>query len=249
MIHPDDLLAEFEDGTLADRERAVLERHLASCARCREQVELARAAKAALASAPDAVAPAAIGDRAIADAVGATKPRRPAWTRWAGAAAAVAAAIAVGALVLPNIGSPGPTRAANAPGALAAGSAQASVVRPASGIETQNTDYDAQAVSQLARSYQGHTFGVATDLRGPIATPPPGPTTAFGSASSCLGRAASGDQGELVRLIEARYEGTPAYIGVYLSGPGAGQPADGVRVLVVPTDSCSHILTSTWSKI
>jgi putative zinc finger protein len=235
VTHPDDLLAEFEDGTLADGERAVLERHLASCARCREQVELARAAKAALASAPDAV--------------GATKPRRLAWIRWAGAAAAVAAAIAVAVLVLPNIGSPGPTRAANAPGALAAGSTEASVVQPASGIETQDTDYDAQAVSQLARSYQGHTFGVATDLGGPVAAPQPGPTTAFASASSCLGRAASRDQGELVRLIEARYEGTPAYIGVYLSGPGAGQPADGVRVLVVPTDSCTHILTSTWSKI
>jgi hypothetical protein len=72
----------------------------------------------------------------------------------------------------------------------------------------------------------------------------------FADAVTCLDRAftePTGQQapeGQLVRVIQARYRGVPAVLGVYLLSPGAGQPADIVRVLVASSRDCS-ILTST----
>jgi Putative zinc-finger len=247
MTHPDELLAEYEDGALAVGERAVLEGHLARCARCRDQVELARAARAALVGVPDAVAPSAIGDRAIGAA---RSPRKaPAWYRWGGVAAGVAAAIVVGALVLPKVGTGEDREAAGALPA-AAPSTSGSLVQPATSIESQDAEYDAKGVEQLAGTYAGKGFGLATtDRAAAPAQETTGKAPAFEAASTCLDRAASGAEGELIRLIQARYEGTSAYFGVYLTGPAAGRPANGVRVLVVPINACSHILTSTWRKL
>jgi hypothetical protein len=46
----------------------------------------------------------------------------------------------------------------------------------------------------------------------------------------------------LDRLIEAQYQGTPAYFAVFLESPGGGQPADSAIVWVVATRDC-RILT------
>jgi len=121
MSHPDALLAEYVDGALAEGERAAVERHLASCERCRDEVALARAARAALASVPETPAPSDLGAAAIAEArrragshpAAGAPPGRPAWYRWAGAAAGIAAALLVVALILPHVG--------NAPATTAAG--------------------------------------------------------------------------------------------------------------------------------
>ena len=48
--HPEDLLAPYVDGSLGTDERAVVEAHLAGCDRCRDEVDLARPARAVLAS-------------------------------------------------------------------------------------------------------------------------------------------------------------------------------------------------------
>ena len=48
MSHPDDLLADYVDGTLDERARADVDTHLLGCARCRDEVRLAATAKAAL---------------------------------------------------------------------------------------------------------------------------------------------------------------------------------------------------------
>jgi hypothetical protein len=197
---------------------------------------------------PDAVAPEGIGDLAVA-AVG--RPRSvPAWYRWGGVAAGVAAAIVVAALVLPKVGT-GEDREATGAFPASAPSTSGSIVQPATSIESQDAEYDAEGVEQLAGTYAGKGFGLAaTDRAAPRASQETaGQASAFEAASTCLDRAASGGEGELIRLIQARYEGTSAYLGVYLTGPAAGQPADGVRVLVVPTNACSRILTSTWQKL
>jgi anti-sigma factor RsiW len=250
MTHPDDLLAEYVDGALADGERADLERHLARCARCRDEVELARAARAALAEVPLADPPADIGGPAIAAARRGRSGRSPVWYRWAGIAAGVAAAVLVATLVLPKIGSgTGRTEAGVArPAEATAG--PASAVPPATTIESQDAEYDAASVQRLAAEYTGQRVAfAATDAVTGAPAPEASGSTAFRMATTCLQRAASGGQGELIRLIRARYEGASAFFGVYLTGPGVGQAADGVRVLVVPVDACSRILTSTWSKI
>jgi anti-sigma factor RsiW len=253
MNHPDELPAQYVQAARAHGQRAVVERHLASCTRCRDQVAMAGLAGTSLAVAPDAEAPAAIGERAIALAgAGQTRPASgsgtPSWYRWGGVAAAIAAAILLLVIALPNVGSKREAAApAAAPSEADAGSR--TVEGPATSIESQDTNYDAQGVQALAQSYAGEqvVFDTAKTVQVPAAEG--SHATAFDGAAACLGRAASGGEGQLVRLIEARYQGTPAYFGVYLTGPGADQPADGVRVLVVPRGDCSSILTSTWTKL
>src|SRR2546425_2930916 len=112
MSHPDALLAEYVDGALAEGERAVVERHLDTCERCREEVVFARAARSALASVAEAPAPGNLGEMAIAEArrraagsLAAEPPSgKPGWYRWVGAAAGIAAALLLLTLVLPHIG-------------------------------------------------------------------------------------------------------------------------------------------------
>jgi len=257
MSHPDALLAEYVGGALAEGERAAVERHLDACERCREEVSLARAARSALASVAEAPAPGNLGDAAIAEArrraagapAAAAPSGKPGWYRWAGAAAGIAAALLLLTLVLPHIGKE-PAR--EAAGGAAAQSGAAS---PATTVEAQNVDYDLAGVEALATSYRGGTDGTfAPNERGTKAPEATGVTTAqrilFADAVGCLDRAftpATGSQGlpgQLVRVIQARFRGTPAILGVYLISPGAGQPTDIVRVLVASSRGCS-ILTST----
>ena len=57
MSHPDELLAEFVEGTASTTDRETVEAHLASCDSCREEFELALTARAALVSMPQLGAP------------------------------------------------------------------------------------------------------------------------------------------------------------------------------------------------
>ena len=54
-----------------------------------------------------------------------------------------------------------------------------------------------------------------------------------------------GPQDVLIRLIEAEFEGTPAYIAVFSEGPGAGQPPDHIVVFVVAKDDCRILSTAS----
>jgi len=224
MSHPDALLAEYVDGALADGERGAVERHLGSCERCRDEVALARAARTALASVPETPAPSDLGAAAIAEArrragshpAAEAPPGRPAWYRWAGAAAGIAAALLVVALVLPHVGNaPATTEASSRgqEGAVFGSNDQATQVPVAASVTPEKRISFADAVTCLDRAF--------TDTTG---QQPP--------------------EGQLVRVIQARYRGVPAVLGVYLLGPGAGQPANIVRVLVASSRDCS-ILTST----
>ena len=61
--------------------------------------------------------------------------------------------------------------------------------------------------------------------------------------SACIQKAFHGFPGTLVRLIRPKFQGTPAYIGFYAEGPGAGQPVDALTVRVAALDGCA-ILSS-----
>ena len=67
MTHPDELLADYVDGSLTPEEGAAVDAHLASCARCRAEVDVASRAARALASLPEPRAPAGVTDAAIAE--------------------------------------------------------------------------------------------------------------------------------------------------------------------------------------
>jgi hypothetical protein len=259
MTHPDDLLAEYVDGTLGGEELRRVQRHLASCARCSSEVGLAGGARPALASLQEPSVPARVGGAAIEEAqrragdgavtgILSRRTAAPVWYRWA-AGAAVAAALLVVLLAIPHLGSgPGGAQVA-APGESSANDR----TKRADAVQIERRNFDADDVAALALSYRSSPqvpAARATSSAGGAVEDVPGSFSAelASDATTCLSSAVPNTGGELVRLIRARFEGTPAFIGVYLEGPGAGQPPDTVRVWVVSVKGCA-ILIATRASI
>lgn len=268
MTHPDDLLADHVDGTLTDRERAVVETHLESCARCREEVELARAAVSALRELEDVPVPLGVTDRVIPDAR-TEVPRRPSIaSRWQWAAG-LAAAAAIVAVIAVNIGGPtgpdGIRAAAPAETAAGGGSDTALSARPVPLEDQRDVNYDGddgvlvlarEAIRefQVARDRDGDRSAAtgatadagAAEAGATLAAPMPasGLTVAEvdpAPAIRCLRRAdvpPADSNMTLVRLVEARYVRDPVYLAVFLQGPGAGQPPDRAVVWVLDRSDC-----------
>jgi len=89
--HPEELLPWYANGTLAPEEHERVERHLARCARCREELEVLRAMRREIKTLDAAPAPGdVVRARVLRAAPGA---RRPAWMP-----VALAASVAVIAL-------------------------------------------------------------------------------------------------------------------------------------------------------
>ena len=78
-----------------------------------------------------------------------------------------------------------------------------------------------------------------------------GGTFSFGAperAITCLRRSGApvGEQRDtLLRLIEAEFEGTPAYIATFLESPGADQPPDKVVIYVAAVEDCRFLSGAT----
>jgi anti-sigma factor RsiW len=118
--HPEELLADYVEGTLDADDRARVDAHLETCEQCREEVGLATEARAALAALPDLEAP-----RGIPLAVrrkGRTAPSRT--LRRVGAVAVAAALVAGGAIVISNVDLGGDSSADSTAGGDGAGSEQ-----------------------------------------------------------------------------------------------------------------------------
>jgi hypothetical protein len=247
--HPQDLFADYVDGTLAAGERAVVDAHLSTCAACREEVELARRAVAALASLEEVPVPFGVTGRVLAEAGRTFEHRRVAvWQRvqWAAGAAAAAAIVLVVALNVTGNGGEAPT----AGGTGAAGEAaqdRAAMVQTIDVLERQDASYGDGEVRALAVSAAEQTED-GDDAPGTLAGAEMNARVEFVPAAAglrCLESAEvplTDPRDTLVRLIEARYEGTPAYFAVFLESPGADQPADKAVVWVVARRDC-RILT------
>lgn len=225
MNHPYEQLADLMDGSLDERELAGVQAHLASCASCRQDIDLATRGARAARSLPVENPPPDLHRRVVGAGGG---RGTPAWYRWAGAAAAAAAVIAI-AIALPNVGGER-ERATDA-----AGGSEVSL--PLAGdveYSREEQDYDADALQDLAQSATASRGQMATDA---AAAELQGDTTA---AVGCVTRAFENQQtGRLTRLIRARFEGQEAYIAVYLEGPGAGEPPDTVAVWAASSKDCT----------
>jgi hypothetical protein len=179
-----------------------------------------------------------------------------AWGRfqWAAGLAAAAAFVLVVAL---NVGgedaqnAAAPERTTAVAGGTGAAGAEAATpgVIPFAGLERQtDVNYDEAGIR-----------AVATEAAGAVvaAEDAPGTQAAFAStvqdskertslARDCVDRSGvRGPNDELIRLIEAKFEGTPALIGVYSEGPGAGQAPDHIVVFVVAKDDCRILSTAS----
>jgi hypothetical protein len=259
MTHPEDLLADYVDGTLDEPQRAVVDTHLAECASCADEVATARRAVSALASLEDEPVPFGVTGPVLAEAGRRLERRRSVvWERvqWALGAAAAAALVLVVALNLGGGAEPGQDAAreqvtaagaeagAEAPAATGGGSSLAFVFR---GLERQeDVDYDDAGIVALARDAVPIVTGQLAQAEDQAAFAP------ADDALACIEQSGAPTVGDprdtLLRVIEAEYAGTPAYIAVYAEGPGAGQPADRVVVWAVAVDDC-RILTTASLRI
>lgn len=252
MNHPDDLLADYVDGTLLGRDLERVRSHLATCRRCREETALASAGRRAATSLPAPAIPQGLGDAAIREAEPRvqTPGRRPLpdarwrlaprWYRWAGVAAAAAAVLVVAVIVLPNVGQ-GPSGTGGAERAAATASPTGPPV-----LELQHANYDQASLQALGLSFDAATrfspnvpagAQAETSASAPLPSGAPSPA-GTADALACVQEAWSALRQDPVRLIAARFEGKPAYLAVYLQGPGAGEPPDLVTVTVTWAGTC-----------
>ncbi|HYJ61381.1 MAG TPA: zf-HC2 domain-containing protein [Actinomycetota bacterium] len=233
MTHPTDQLVDLVDGTLTAPERDEVLAHVRACARCTAEVRAATEARRALEALATPVAPAGIGDRAVAEA------RRPAGTaaegnRWTriGPALGVAAAIVLGlALLLPSLG-----RDADVATEPAGDAAVPAAAPAASRVEVTDADYSLEDVRELAET------GAAAAADAPGGEAFAGATSrSADDVIGCLTDAFRELPGVPTRLIAARFDGEPAYFGVVEAGPGAGQDPDRRYVLVASRPDCVSI--------
>jgi hypothetical protein len=148
--------------------------------------------------------------------------------------AAAAVIVVLLAVALPRLGS----QDDNASPEVAAGAGDAAPAAPSLAIEAEETNYSSESLLELVSSARSSESITA------------GRTDAFAAADSravldCLHTALPGVKGQPVQLIRARFEGAPAYIGVFQAGPSDGSPARaalaasvrGCRLLSYATDS------------
>jgi hypothetical protein len=240
VTHPQELLTGYVDGSLTESERADVEAHLATCATCREEMELARRAVTALRALPDERVPVGVAGPVLVEIRTQAPMRTPRGHRfpWAAGLAAAAVLIAVAVGVFPRLGqegsNPSSIRASEGLPTPAAPGVEAS----AGGIHLEmqpGVDYDASKLEALAGA-ASHSLDQQA-LLGPNMKALSGEAA---TAEACLaepGGLTARDR--LVRLIQATYQGKPAYLGVYLETPKGGGRADRVVIWVVAKDGCT----------
>jgi Putative zinc-finger len=263
--HPEILLAEYADGTLTPDAAAEVEAHLAGCATCREELALAREARAALGILPDVPAPEGL---TFAARRRAARPGAPRLTRLVGAAAAavlVASGVLVvwalvsgqdGTITTAERGGAGQTGAPAMGGAEAApeaADAQADAGRTSALLRASvptysesNRNYDGEDLVKIGRrvrdqaraALEGGLARSATAFYGNF--DPASFTPQVREAIECSLAEVPPDQLLVPFSIEAAsFEGQPAYVAAFLQGPAPDQPYDRVVVWVVARDTCS----------
>jgi Putative zinc-finger len=262
MTHPDDLLADYVDGTLPDRERAVVDAHLGTCPVCREEVELARSAVRALGTLEEAEVPLGVTGPVLREA--GERGRRASFgprSQWVAGLAAAAAIVAVIAISLGGPSGDGRIDASGPEAADGATEQQTSLAADVPLERQPGVNYDGEAGVEALATDAVRAFR-AGEGEGPAApSTSSAPTlgedaadaeTAFRAgdpvpALRCLRRGEVTEDpatSTLVRLIEARFEDRPAYLAVFLQSPGPGEPPERAVVWTVSRDDCSILNVS-----
>jgi anti-sigma factor RsiW len=256
VSHPLDLLAPYVDGTLDPTERAVVDDHLRGCTRCAREIEAASAGRRALRDLP-APEPPDLASRFTPHRLEELATPRPA-PRAARSrlltASAAAAVVVLLAIALPRLGD-----GADVAGTAADGAAEAADGGPVR-LELDATDYDEPALQAAAAAFAGSFEGAAAGAIEGDVTAPEATAAASGDqarvagpgrsakAVACLQEAFPGFPGRLVSLRMGSFEGTPAFLGFVVEGPGGGADPDAVSIWVASARDCS-ILSLASARI
>jgi Putative zinc-finger len=265
--HPEELLAAYVEGTLGSDERALVDAHLSTCDRCREEVPLAGEARTALVALPELEPPAGV-PLAVRRVRRGIPPK--AW-RYVGtaAAAAVLAAGAIFGLSKIDLGagdagleSSAPEGEGQAPEPQAEGEQAFTDAEsaPAKGstaldaakapslptyVETRR-DYETNDLAPLARklrdeAHEALDAGAQRTARAFFASFDPADfTVPVRQAIRCVLTEVPPEQLVVPFRIEAAsFEGQPAYVAAFLQGPTPEEPYDRLVIWVVDRESCS----------
>jgi len=249
VTHPLDQLAPFVDGTIAPAERASVVDHVRTCARCRDEVAAAAAARDVLREMPAPDAPdlaARFSPERIAELAAPGAARSP-W-RKAAPALAAAAVVALLALVVPRLGTTPEELRTAADGVAERG---ASTAEGDVRLEIDDTDYDEATLQDAADAFaatldgrDGAEAAPASDAASAAAESDQaryaGPGRSI-QAIVCLRRAFPGFPGEIQRASLATFDGAEVFLGYVLESPGGGRPPDTLSIWVAATDGCSPL--------
>ena len=260
MTHPLEHLATYVDGTLAPSERAAVDEHLRSCARCRGELSAARATREVLRSLPVPAAPDLAASFFTPERVAQlTTPRVTTRSPWARVVPALAAAavVAIVAIAAPRLGTSSDDSGS---GGLEAADTAAVPPGPVR-LALDGTDYDVAGLQEAATAYAA-SLTAQNDAGAAGDTPAEGATVGASAgepprfagrarsaeATRCLRRAFPGFPGEIVAARLARFEGNAAYLGFVLERPGPGLPPDTLSIWVASSQDCS-ILSITSARL
>ena len=266
--HPEELLAEYVDGTLPSRARDEVERHLAGCERCREEVDLARHAREALTGLPPLEPPEGIP---LAVRREERQRRSTPAVSWLGRVAAVVVLVAgVGAgaayLLSRDTGteqeSAGQSQAPASEPEAQDGAEEAAPV--ASDAEAETTEARAAKAPEIptyretSRDYRpadlsAFARGLRDEVRRALSAGIPPTARAFldrfdasaftppvRQAIRCVLEEVPPSQFVVPFALEAAsFQGEPVYLAAFLQGPTPDQPYDRIVIWVVAREGCA----------
>ena len=259
--HPEELLAEYVDGTLEPDLRARVESHLATCGSCREEVALAAPAREALSGLPQLDVPAGTTWPVVQRARQRkrwlpTISPRVAWATAGAAAVLIVATALIGGQVLPSgdLAEPAQEQRGAAPEEGAEEEAMAPAMNADRGailayptFRRSERDYDGASIVSLARTL---TEEAKQALDQGFPEPPADYYTRTAAlielpartrqALSCIVTAVSPDRSLApFTVVVARFEGEPAYVGAFLQADRPDRPYAEVVLYVVSRDDCA----------
>jgi hypothetical protein len=257
--HPEELLAEYVDGTLGLEDRARVESHLTTCVSCREEISLAGSARQALGTLPQLDVPSGLTWPVLQRARQRRRwlPALPPRVAWATAGAAAVAAAVIGGFVLMG----GEQLARDTASAPAQGSEE---LAPAGELDDNqdkalaNAETTYPTYRRSGRDYDGVSLAslaqdLTTEAKRALEQGFPEPPAAFWTrtsllssaartrrALSCVAEAASPDRSLApFTVVVARFEGKPAYVGAFLQADNPDRSYDELVLYVVSRDDCA----------
>ncbi|HEX2069064.1 MAG TPA: hypothetical protein VHH54_02535 [Actinomycetota bacterium] len=251
--HPEELLAAYVSGEASDDDMATVQTLLSACSECRMEVDMAVQARAALQSLPDLEAPALRLDGVVRPTPAGTRERVPAagsgildkirewgWERIAWGAGLVAAGSLVALFLLVQIGGgPLQEQAARAP----QGGAASDRALTGSSAGPNYTPASLDALAKRLVASDRSTLGLAKKGPGPAAGSQESAEPVAGRAEGareCLRRGGGlSKRARPVHVEEAKFRGTPAFVGAFESGAPGGRQY--LLVLAVDRRTCDAL--------